>query len=968
MQTLQRIVSKYTRDTHRLSAPASPEALDALESHLGGPLPLSLRRFLQSHNGASLFRGSLRLRSASDIARASETAPRVLLFADDAAGNRWGAAPMPDGRFAWGTWNGLALEPVHGTFNAWFQATVSVLETRVSREQDRESLRLEAAPTDPWLLHRAGVRRLHAGQPEAAIPFLARATQLDPGHVGAWQHLGDALASEDRSAARAAWLHAFQHCKLPLPWPGAPIVDPDLFESLGRAFGNPDGWDRELARFLEERCADAHTAAEAELIIAAAESLARHRVAHGDRRGARQALLSLVHKLELVSVRVTPWHALLRLAELESDLAIHDQAESRLRRIARSGPKDLQGAALVRLAHIVVTRDEPWAEEIIQDALSHPLSAPDSQELRLLQIERSLRRGQPEQAERLLSAAQATLQATTAPQVHARLLLYRGDLHRLSDRLDAARTTYTDGIQLLESRAPELSARLEMRLGDVSWEAGDPGQAAERYAHAVAGFAKHQLPLREAWALLRLARVSDDPRAVAEIARDLFLDADLATGVVVADAVHGQPDASLAWQVERATEHARIRQNAQRSRPPYMRADADRPERRLGGQRLAASTRAESSVAALADRLHNLQRRMRTGRVRPLDPPALEFVAILDLVAGHPSYTAARMLVEPLLDQGLDRFVRRAVLGAAARAQNVALTDALLTVLEAPRKHPPHAVAAAAEALGMRRETAAVPAMLPLLNEGTHPVVRKAAITAVGRLGAREHADRMVPALDVPSLAEPAALALLLLGDRRGIEFHGDALAEGRADLSGHPGEIVGRYGGPSHLLALRAATRADEAVAAGALQGLGLLGDPRGVPDLLSALSHRNPRIIQVATGALTILTGHDEDRDAPGLRNRWTQWWEASRDRFPDGVRMRHGRLFGASHLIAALENPDQYARATAYDELCISTGQRLPFESDGPWRVQLAQVRAWRAWWEQHRPSQPEGAWYLDGQRIS
>ncbi len=58
--TLQRVVAKYRRDVHHLPAGAHAEALSALEAHLGGSLPAGLRTFLQTHNGAHLFRGALR--------------------------------------------------------------------------------------------------------------------------------------------------------------------------------------------------------------------------------------------------------------------------------------------------------------------------------------------------------------------------------------------------------------------------------------------------------------------------------------------------------------------------------------------------------------------------------------------------------------------------------------------------------------------------------------------------------------------------------------------------------------------------------------------------------------------------------------------------------------------------------------------------------------------------------------------
>ena len=207
-----------------------------------------------------------------------------------------------------------------------------------------------------------------------------------------------------------------------------------------------------------------------------------------------------------------------------------------------------------------------------------------------------------------------------------------------------------------------------------------------------------------------------------------------------------------------------------------------------------------------------------------------------------------------------------------------------------------------------------------------------------------------------------------MLGDRRGIDFHARALHEQRRDLSGHPGEIVGRYGGPTHLLVLSSAARSDdEDLAVGAVQGLGLMGDPRCVETLLESLDPRRPRLMEVAGGALEILTGHSEDADEPGLGRRWNAWWEAHEERFPRGVRHRDGKVFDAGLLIAKMDSPDAWTRRTSYDELVITTGESMPFDADGPWRLQRAHLRAWQQWWARNQSQQPSGRWFLDGQPI-
>src|SRR5690606_6863936 len=156
------------------STGAAPEALTALEGHLGRALPSGVRTFLSVHNGARLFRGALRLRSTSEISLASDSSPQVVLFADETEGRRWAWAPDGTGGFVFGPWQDGLLTPLHGSFASWLAGTLTLLDTRVATLGDQEALRLEAAPDDPWQLIRAGERALRAGQPDDAESFLRR--------------------------------------------------------------------------------------------------------------------------------------------------------------------------------------------------------------------------------------------------------------------------------------------------------------------------------------------------------------------------------------------------------------------------------------------------------------------------------------------------------------------------------------------------------------------------------------------------------------------------------------------------------------------------------------------------------------------------------------------------------------------------------------------------------------------------
>jgi tetratricopeptide (TPR) repeat protein len=968
---LERVVAKYRRDVHQLAPGAPNEALTSLEGHLGRLLPPGLREFLAAYNGASLFRGSLRIRSTSDIAPASEDAITVFLFADGPGEARWAFAGDAENGFAFGSWTDERLVPLHETFTGWLTSSLAIIEARVLSQEDIDALRLQLDPNDTWQLINAGVRALQAGRQEEAEQALQQATTRSPNHVLAWQRMGDALAVCDRTKARVAWLRGFRRERLPRHWPGAGGLDPEVFRALARAFNDPEAWERELRRFLADQVVDVVTAEEAEVVVAAAEALARSLEVRGRRMEAREVVGGLVSRCHTFTHAFAPWASVLRLARLEVGLGHHDEAEALIRRVRNDGPDWAQGAALLLLAEVAVTRQEPWAEEILASARVAGLQPEQQVVADLLAIERMIRSDRKGDSTSLLERAARNARRLGSPLLQARVCLIDGDLAREEGDLRRARTAYTRAVGLASDSDLEMRWRAELRLGDVAVKERDLVAAERHWLAAARGYADNGLPVREGWALVRLARLArlrgGRNKELLQAARDRFVAADLAAGVAAVDALGDQPGASLDWHLERSTLHARARYNAQGSRPPWTRADADRPERRLGAHRLAIAACGEDLVGELSHRLDTCAAAVTSGRGRAKDPLVLRYVAACDLLSGHRSYRSAQVLLDHLLQRRVEGVAWRALQGAIARSPNAAIVDGLLRAIENPVELPGPSVVAAAELLGLRREPAAVAALVKLSRPGSRPTLRKAAVSALGRIGNRHVATAIVETLEEPLLAEVSALALLMLGDRRGIDFHGRALLDKRRDLSGHPGEIVGRYGGPEHLLLLQGVAGGMDDRALGALQGLGLLGDPRGVATLLDALHCRDLQVVEVAAGALTILTGHQEDTDTPGWRNRWHAWWGGHHGRFPEGIRHRFGRVFDCKLLIEQMANPDAWTRRTAYDELVISCGATLPFDSDGPWRVQQGHLRAWQSWWTKAHNRYVEGRWYHDGKQI-
>jgi hypothetical protein len=981
---LERVVARYRRDVHHLAGPAPAEAITALEGHLAQSLPLGLRAVLARHNGGLLFRGTLRLRAAAEMALASAGAPRVVLFADGQAAGvaktfgesdlRW--AFSPDGRdgHVFGTWDGRELTAMHTSFGGWLAGTVAVIETRAAQVGDAETLRFDADPDDPVQLALAGERLLAQGQGEEAAVHLRRATEVDPGSAAAWSLLGDALSATDRQSARMAWLAALRATRLPAAWPGAPLLDGDLFRRLTNAFSTPEEWEQQLERFLTDQARDVVDARELAIVVGAAAELARSREQRGHRSSARQALGDVLARCRLFRYKATPWSLLLDLARLETDLGHHDEAEMLLRRLRRPEPGDVpsneeiaEGA--LALGRIAVMRQEPWAEEILDEALAGGLSDPSRVEALVLRAERAIRYERVDEARQWVGQARAAAQRVAIRQLQALVFLADADVLRLEGNVAGARDALERASRLLADRwdDPEIRLRIQLRQGDLCVD-DRPADAWRLYQSVARGFAECELPVREGWALLRLARVASDPQPILDLARQRFTASDLAAGVAAVDAVRGDPGASLPWHLERSAAQARARYDAQRGRLPWERPDADRPERRLGAHRLAIAACSDKIVTSLARELDACARAMSAGRGRALDPPVMQYVAAVDLLGAHRSYAAAQVLLEHLLRGPADGTARKALQGAIVRSGNAALVDGLLSCVEGATSWPADAVAAAAEILGLRREREALPALVALAAPRSNPISRKAAVAALGRLGERSVVDTLLPALDEPSLAEQAAIALLLLGDRRGVDFHGRALSQNRNDLSSSPGEIVGRYGGPAYLLLLVNASEGTDDRALGALQGLGLMGEPRGVPALLAALSARDRKVVEVAAGALQILTGHLESVEETGLARRWKEYWETEQHRFRSGVRHRDGTVFDPAALLVKMDHDDPWVRRTAFDEMAITTGGQLPFDADGPWRVQRAHLRAWHRWWATHRHAMAPGRWYLDGAPIS
>lgn len=945
-----RVLERYRADVHHLRPGVPGGTADAVQEHLGREIPASLRAFLLRWNGATLFRGALRVRGAADLAPPDANHPDVILFADGPRDDdRWGFAETAFGHH-FGRWDGQRLVPQHEHFSRWLLAQTRILDENVREPDDELRIRMEVDPACGLLWFQHGEALLARGDADGATAAFRRASALHPDHPCAWQRLGEALLGDDEPGARGALVMGWRATRFPLPYAGAPAPTVDIVSLMESRFppGDP-GFERELVTFLEERVTDVKHAAGSEAVTAALLALVRCRLHNGDRAGARDAVYGLRDRAAGWAYPPDLAPALLALAGLEADLGNHDEAEDVIRRLRRHPDPAVRARSELVLARIALLREEPWVDDIVRGALPGLRDAAERCEAFLLLAEyaRGTDHASVNEAARL--AAQCD-----RPSLTARVQLARGDAAVAAGDRAGALAAYAAC-----EADPEAALRARVRTGDLF---DDPAQAITHYVAAVEGYQRLGLPLREAWARLRLVRCGDP--AQAHEAAAIFRACGLAAGVAACDAALDRLGHALDWHLHLAADAARQRHDAQRQRPPHQRADADRPERRLLSHRRAIAACDDGIVTALASDIGTELQRIHDADGRARDPMVMRFVAGIDLLAGHPSWAAAKVLLGILAEDVRQPVAERAVVGALIRSPNMTLVDALVRALEGGTE--PTRLATIIEVLGWRREVLAVPKLRDYARDGSLPV-RRAAITALGRVGDEESVDLIDEAMAEPELAEVASTALLLLGNFRGVDFFAQALARDERWLTQSPGEIVGRYGGTSYRFLLTRTASQPGAAGLGALAGLGLMGSVHAVPTLIEHVDGRDTQRQAVAATALECITGHREDTDDAHVKQRWLAWWAEHEPDFTAGVRYRDGRPLTVRALVERLGHDDFAVRQAAYDELRVATGERLAFDADGPWRVQLSHRAAWERWWADHAHALPATGWMFHGEAL-
>ncbi|MDP6933182.1 MAG: tetratricopeptide repeat protein, partial [Myxococcota bacterium] len=501
------VLDRYRHDVHQLQPPPTESAAEHARRHLPIPVPDSLGRFLDRWNGASLFRGSLQVRSIHELALASQQAAQVVVFADGPSDQQWAFVPHGEG-FLFGRWTGTAFQPLHDSFEPWLQAMVSILDERKTEPRAQLAARLDVDPNGPYLSLEQTRNHLQNKELDSAFVLL---DGLDTGLVEqaqAWHDLGQAWLPSQPNQARNALLRAIHTLHLPCLYPTTPLDGSRLMRQLESLVDARDtGWSEQLEQILSQQITDTRQPWEIELAEAIALALSRSLLAQGERTRARNSLRDFLHRARSFQLRTTCIEAILAVARLETDLGHHDEAENYLRQL-RDAPAPIQARANLVLGRLAATRQEPWAEQILREARRHMEDPADICESMILEGERLLHLDRHVRARELFERALEQATASDLPNPIALAHLGLGDLCRLAGETGEAQEHYQQARQRAGDFG-ELKLRLMIRHGDLLRE-DNPEEAASAYATAVDGYRRLQLPIREAWACLRLTQV-DEP-------------------------------------------------------------------------------------------------------------------------------------------------------------------------------------------------------------------------------------------------------------------------------------------------------------------------------------------------------------------------------------------------------------------------------------------------------------------------
>ena len=952
---LNEVLTRYRRSVHQLFPPASSELLSKNILRLGIDIPSDLYRFYQQHNGGELFRNLLSIRPIEQLASASVEYPQVVLFAEGPRKEeQWAFIKTERGEFVYGIWQNREFVAMHSSFSDWLNASIRILDEGISNKDRQISIRRSMNEKHPFFIMERIEQFLGEGDIEPALSLLS----LHYRKLDQWPRAlvlyADCIRIQGGCSA-PLYVRSLEQVSLPSPYPTYLPMDFDFLniraeESLFTA----------LKSMLEERLFDITNEHEARFVEYSVLLLMTYYRKNNQRSTAKKFIQNFLTQAVPFSYKREWLKLKLLLCDILIELGEHDEADTLLRSFL-SGDKNFD--ALLRLGEMAILRQEPFANQILDRLVVECTQEFLVARAQLAQAEGFLYMRQVSKAVELLHLCETTFRRMNHKDFVAKVLMFRGDIAVLEGSIGGANRQYQLAMELaILVQDEETRCRIWERQTDLLYLTKDNENARQTFQVIADCFDLMELPVRKSWVCLKQGLCGDNHAL--HWARKNFQKFDIASGVGHVDQVLGTSIDSIHWHIDGSQKYAQLRLRALRGVSPYTRQDSERFERRIASHRKAISDLDDSVVDILSGEMIAIERDLAAVPASSFSYSLSRYIALCNLLVSHRSYKAAERLFSIIeMERPLSAPTRRVLVDALCRSRNMILIDGLLRMVTEQKT----GMGIAAEVLGYRKEKQAVQPLIDLLSANVDTVSLKSAIYALGLIGDKRAVSSLLISLSNPELAEESALSLLLLGEWKGLDEKAQFLVQPNIKGSRILGEMVGRYGGPSYFLLLKQALDGDSAKSLGACMGLGYLGDPRIIPELIDRSGSRNPKIAAIASCALEIITGHFETSEEPLLRPRWQTWWDRNSGLFKVGYRYRFGKPMEIIQLIEQLKHDSREVRQAAYDELVISTGVSLPFDVEGPWRVQQTHLFAWQSWWKENQDRFPMGSWFFHGEKI-
>ena len=760
---LQEIVQRYRRNVHHLEPSAPPASLHNASERLGLPLPKGLNLFLGKWNGCSIFRNALQIRSTMELAFADKRKKNIVLFADTDNGERWAYAQDGNSGFVFGLWSERIFVPLHNSFAGWLEASLRLLDEGPFPSEQHLAMRKQFDPTSGYLFFAEAEASLREGRLEEAQQQVKQGLSLDRSSCRSWSLLGDCLRSINLKASYSSYLESIKRLHFPVPYLNFLPVDCRFIQEMSTlTTPEDDRWFVELRNIWNNRITDVRRTEEFQFVERIACTIAEEYVNQGAYFIAKEFLLAFLDKSEVFSCRELPIKAQLLLADIYIQLGNHDDAERLLRALQYTDER-LSIDVNLRIARIATVRQEPWGLDILFSLLEQTRDPAHLMEIWLLAGQYYVELDDVEQASECIDQVQLLVGDNLSFACQLDLLC--GDVARTRLQIGLAEQFYqkaTSRNQILKN--PILEGRILFHRGELLRRCDEHSKAQQYCLQALQIFQHHHCAFDEGLVLTSLGHYGKDSWLAA---KKIFFQLDWAIGVSKVDQLMG--DKSISWHIDQCQEHTRRRVRAQKALPPLQRLDAEMPERREFGHRMAIINYDESVLDTLSKEMLAAERELRSPSILPSHQKYARFVACVELISQYPSYRAGEIILRLVKDDHTIGIARKALLRILSRTRNISVVEGLMEIIAPGTIQAGRLIAI--EALGWRKEQTAIPLLLDIVNGEGSGAIKRAAIIALGRIGDPSVIEVLLQHVDNPLIAEQTAISLLLLGEWSGLRF-----------------------------------------------------------------------------------------------------------------------------------------------------------------------------------------------------